>query len=62
MKHVPVKQLLVATVLAVASALPFASQAQDVTIGQTFLARGLDPAEGSNGWAKAIYSETLSDH
>lgn len=51
MKHVPVKQLLVATVLAVASALPFASQAQDVTIGQTFLARGLDPAEGSNGWA-----------
>ncbi len=25
--------------------------AEEVTIGQTFLASGLDPAEGSNGWA-----------
>lgn len=30
---------------------PAASFADEVTIGQTFLASGLDPAEGSNGWA-----------
>lgn len=30
---------------------PAASFADRVTIGQTFLASGLDPAEGSNGWA-----------
>lgn len=27
------------------------AQADSVTVGQTFLASGLDPAEGSNGWA-----------
>ncbi|GAB5447710.1 ABC transporter substrate-binding protein [Gymnodinialimonas sp.] len=31
--------------------MPLAAPAQDITIGQTFLASGLDPSEGSNGWA-----------
>jgi len=38
-------------VIAAAAFAPLASQARDVTVGQTFLASGLDPAEGSNGWA-----------
>ncbi|MEM8582275.1 MAG: ABC transporter substrate-binding protein [Pseudomonadota bacterium] len=36
---------------AVAVLAPVNSHAKDITIGQTFLASGLDPAEGSNGWA-----------
>lgn len=39
---------------ATAAAFAFSSAtalAKDITIGQTFLASGLDPAEGSNGWA-----------
>ncbi|MEM1274567.1 MAG: ABC transporter substrate-binding protein [Pseudomonadota bacterium] len=43
--------VLAATAILAASLAPVMSQAQDVTIGQTFLASGLDPAEGSNGWA-----------
>lgn len=35
-----------ATILA-----PVSAVAEQVTIGQTFLASGLDPAKGSNGWA-----------
>ena len=42
---------LAAAVIAVAVIAPAASHAEEVTIGQTFLASGLDPAEGSNGWA-----------
>ncbi|MEM7721002.1 MAG: ABC transporter substrate-binding protein [Pseudomonadota bacterium] len=44
-------RVLAATAILAASLAPVVSQAQDVTIGQTFLASGLDPAEGSNGWA-----------
>ena len=42
---------LAAAAIAVAVIAPAASHAEEVTIGQTFLASGLDPAEGSNGWA-----------
>lgn len=31
--------------------MPLAARAVEVTVGQTFVASGLDPAEGSNGWA-----------
>ena len=44
-------RLLPAAIVAVAMTAPAASFADEVTIGQTFLASGLDPAEGSNGWA-----------
>ncbi len=30
---------------------PISAAADGVTVGQTFIAAGLDPAEGSNGWA-----------
>lgn len=43
---------LAATALVAAAVLsPVAARADQVTIGQTFIASGLDPAEGSNGWA-----------
>ncbi|MEM9755746.1 MAG: ABC transporter substrate-binding protein, partial [Pseudomonadota bacterium] len=42
---------LVAAALTGALAAPAAVSAETLTIGQTFLASGLDPAEGSNGWA-----------
>ncbi len=45
------RRALAATVILAASLAPITAQARDVTIGQTFLASGLDPAEGSNGWA-----------
>ncbi|MEM1129342.1 MAG: ABC transporter substrate-binding protein [Pseudomonadota bacterium] len=38
-------------VIAGAALAPAASPAEDITVGLTFLAAGLDPAEGSNGWA-----------
>lgn len=44
-------RVLAATAILVASFAPLSAHAQDVTIGQTFLASGLDPAQGSNGWA-----------
>ncbi|MEM8851235.1 MAG: ABC transporter substrate-binding protein [Pseudomonadota bacterium] len=47
----PIRRPLAALALGVtAFAAPTHAQ-QEVTIGQTFLASGLDPAEGSNGWA-----------
>ena len=42
---------LAAAALAGAIIASATSHAEDVTIGQTFLASGLDAAEGSNGWA-----------
>ncbi|MEO1249240.1 MAG: hypothetical protein AAFW76_05310, partial [Pseudomonadota bacterium] len=45
------RRALAATTILAASLAPITAQARDVTIGQTFLASGLDPAEGSNGWA-----------
>ncbi len=45
------KPILAATAVLAAAILPLSVQARDVTIGQTFLASGLDPAEGSTGWA-----------
>lgn len=50
----PVKRVLQTVALSAAMALPLAMspvQADSVTVGQTFLASGLDPAEGSTGWA-----------
>ncbi|WP_305985170.1 ABC transporter substrate-binding protein [Roseibium sp. MMSF_3544] len=50
----PVKQVLHSAALGAMMALPLAmgpAQADSVTVGQTFLASGLDPAEGSTGWA-----------
>ncbi|KIC46199.1 ABC transporter substrate-binding protein [Tateyamaria sp. ANG-S1] len=44
-------RLLAVAAIAVTTMAPMILKAQDVTIGQTFLASGLDPAEGSNGWA-----------
>lgn len=40
-----------ALLLGVTALAPDTTRAETVTIGQTFLANGLDPAEGSNGWA-----------
>lgn len=37
--------------LAIALPMPTTAQPHDITIGQTFVASGLDPAEGSTGWA-----------
>lgn len=48
------QSVLLATGLAAGLAMPAASSpamAETVTVGQTFLASGLDPAEGSTGWA-----------
>ncbi|PVH27480.1 ABC transporter substrate-binding protein [Pararhodobacter oceanensis] len=45
------KPLLAATAICAALVTPVATYAEDLVIGQTFLASGLDPAEGSNGWA-----------
>ena len=41
-----------AVALGLSTALPpLAASAEEITVGQTFLASGLDPAEGSTGWA-----------
>lgn len=42
---------LAAVAIGAAVLVPATAPAAEVTIGQTFLASGLDPAEGSNGWA-----------
>ena len=42
---------LPAAIIAVGAFAPAESFADNVTIGQTFVASGLDPADGSNGWA-----------
>ena len=47
--HLPFLLLVAATATTALS--PAHASADEVTIGQTFLASGLDPAEGSNGWA-----------
>lgn len=50
----PSRRALVAAGCAAALTLPIAASpaaAETVTVGQTFLASGLDPAEGSTGWA-----------
>ncbi|MEM9439295.1 MAG: ABC transporter substrate-binding protein [Pseudomonadota bacterium] len=44
-------QVLATAAIATATMAPATSHAEEVVIGQTFLASGLDPAEGSNGWA-----------
>ena len=51
MTHSHVSRMLAAAAIAGAIIAPATSHAEEVTIGQTFLASGLDPAEGSNGWA-----------
>ena len=51
MTHFTLPKALAATALLAMSFVPAVTQAQDITIGQTFIASGLDPAEGSNGWA-----------
>ena len=45
------RRLAAAAIAASAIIASAASHAEEVTIGQTFLASGLDAAEGSNGWA-----------
>ncbi len=45
------KTTLAATAVLASAFMPLAAQAAEVTVGQTFLASGLDPAEGSTGWA-----------
>ena len=40
-----------AALLALAGSLAAPADADGVTVGQTFIASGLDPAEGSTGWA-----------
>ena len=50
----PYRRTFVAAGLAAALTVPFTASsavADAVTVGQTFLASGLDPAEGSTGWA-----------
>ena len=51
MTHSHFSRTLAAAAIAGAVIAPATSHAEEVTIGQTFLASGLDPAEGSNGWA-----------
>ncbi|MEM9232417.1 MAG: ABC transporter substrate-binding protein, partial [Pseudomonadota bacterium] len=51
MSLINLRRALAATAILAASLAPISAQADDITIGQTFLASGLDPAEGSNGWA-----------
>ena len=51
MIHFRPSRLLATVAMAAALLFPAASIAQKVTIGQTFVASGLDPAQGSNGWA-----------
>ncbi len=45
------KTTLAATAVLASALMPLATQAAEITVGQTFLASGLDPAEGSTGWA-----------
>ncbi|MEM9341826.1 MAG: ABC transporter substrate-binding protein [Pseudomonadota bacterium] len=51
MIHSRLARVTATAALLAASAMPAAVQAKDITIGQTFVASGLDPAQGSNGWA-----------
>ncbi len=51
MTHSHVSRTLAAAAVAGALIASATSHAEEVTIGQTFLASGLDPADGSNGWA-----------
>lgn len=51
MIRLPFIRAFAATAFLAATLAPVTAPAQSVTIGQTFLASGLDPAEGSNGWA-----------
>ena len=51
MIHFHLSRRLVAAAIAGAVIASATSHAEEVTIGQTFLASGLDAAEGSNGWA-----------
>lgn len=51
MKCLPFAKLAAAASIAAALLSPTVALADEVTIGQTFIASGLDPAEGSNGWA-----------
>ncbi len=45
------KTTLAATAVLASAMMPPAAQAAEITVGQTFLASGLDPAKGSVGWA-----------
>ncbi|MGQ7843807.1 ABC transporter substrate-binding protein [Granulosicoccus sp. 3-233] len=45
------KRLIAFAVILASALLPVGTHARSLSIGQTFLAAGLDPAEGSNGWA-----------
>lgn len=51
MKHHRLAKLAATASIVVALLSPTVVAAEEVTIGQTFIASGLDPAEGSNGWA-----------
>ncbi len=51
MTHSRLRRTLTAAALAATIAASATSHAAEGTVGQTFLASGLDPAEGSNGWA-----------
>ena len=51
MKTLPFAKLAATASIIAALLSPAAALADEVTIGQTFIASGLDPAEGSNGWA-----------
>lgn len=51
MKLFAIAKLAATASVAAALLSPVAVLADEVTIGQTFIAPGLDPAEGSNGWA-----------
>ncbi|MEM1363293.1 MAG: ABC transporter substrate-binding protein [Pseudomonadota bacterium] len=47
--HFPLKLAAVAAAAITLTSAP--GLTKDITVGQTFIASGLDPAEGSNGWA-----------
>lgn len=51
MIHTNTKRLLGALALTGIALAPLAAQGETLTVGQTFIASGLDPAQGSNGWA-----------
>lgn len=51
MIHIRLPKLLSAASVVALLLTSTAAVSDQITIGQTFLAAGLDPAEGSNGWA-----------
>ncbi|WP_420405596.1 ABC transporter substrate-binding protein [Nisaea sp.] len=51
MTYPRLSRTVIAAAVAATILVPVSSVAEQVTIGQTFLASGLDPAKGSNGWA-----------